>query len=175
MIERKNEVTLHGNPMTLMGPRLEAGNPMPDATVLDNDLNPMKISRFRGKTLIISSVPSLDTPVCDMETRRFNREATSLGDHVEILTISVDLPFAQKRWCAATGVDRVHTLSDHREVEFGQKFGVLIKELRLLARTVFVVDSDGIIRYIQRVEEVAQEPDYDQVIEAVKSLEKVKA
>jgi thiol peroxidase len=120
--------------------------------------------------VVISAVPSLDTPVCDMETRRFNSEAAKLSKDIVILTISMDLPFAQKRWCGAAGVDKVVTLSDHREAEFGNSYGVLIKELRLLARAVFVVDAEGVVRYVQLVKEVADEPDYDAVISAAKNL-----
>ena len=116
------------------------------------------------------SVPSLDTAVCDMETRRFNKEAEGLGPDVVILTISMDLPFAQKRWCGAAGVDRVVTLSDHREASFGLGYGMLIKELRLLARSIFVVDREGLIRYIQVVGEITDEPDYDEVLDAVRKI-----
>jgi len=115
-------------------------------------------------------VPSLDTPVCDLETRRFNQEAATLGPGVAVLTLSMDLPFAQKRWCGAAGVDKVTTLSDHRDASFGAAYGTLIRELRLLARCVFVVDKDGVLRYIQLVKEIAQEPDYAAVLDAVKKL-----
>ena len=141
MEERDGLVTMKGNPITLMGTELQVGDQAPDFVAMDNDLNPVSFDSFRGKVCIISSVPSLDTPVCDMETRRFNDEAGRLGDDVEILTISMDLPFAQKRWCGAAGVDKVQTLSDHRDAAFGQAYGVLIKGLRLLARAVFVVDK----------------------------------
>jgi thiol peroxidase len=161
---------MKGNPITLMGTELQVGDKAPDFVAIDNDLNPVSFDSFRGKVCIISSVPSLDTPVCDMETRRFNDEAGRLGDDVEILTISMDLPFAQKRWCGAAGVDRVQTLSDHRDAAFGQTYGVLIKGLRLLARAVFVVDKEGTIRYIELVKEIASEPDYDTVLTAVKEL-----
>jgi thiol peroxidase len=161
---------MKGNPVTLIGTELQVGNKAPDFLVIDNDLNPVSFASFRGKVCIISSVPSLDTPVCDVETRRFNDEAGRLGDNVEILTISMDLPFAQKRWCGAAGVDRVQTLSDHRDAAFGQAYGVLIKGLRLLARAVFVVDKDGTIRYLELVNEIASEPDYDSVLKAVKEL-----
>lgn len=170
MEERSGAVTMRGNPLTLVGKGLNVGDPAPDIEVMDNDLNPVKLSSYRGKVCIVSTVPSLDTPVCDMETRRFNQEAANLGSEVAILTISTDLPFAQKRWCGAAGVDKVATLSDHREVAFGEAYGVLIKELRLLARAVFVVDKEGVIRYIQLVKEIAEEPDYDAVIAAVKEL-----
>ncbi|MCG6946608.1 MAG: thiol peroxidase [Deltaproteobacteria bacterium] len=170
MQERDGLVTMKGNPITLMGNELQAGDKAPDFVAIDNDLTPVSFDSFRGKVCIISSVPSLDTPVCDMETRRFNDEAGRLGDDVVILTISMDLPFAQKRWCGAAGVDRVQTLSDHRDAAFGQAYGVLIKGLRLLARAVFVVDKEGSIRHIELVKEIASEPDYDSVLTAVKEL-----
>ncbi len=170
MQERDGIVTMKGNPITLMGTEPKVGDMAPDFVAVDNDLNPVNFDSFRGKVCIVSSVPSLDTPVCDMETRRFNDEAGRLGDDVEILTISMDLPFAQKRWCGAAGVDRVQTLSDHRDAAFGQAYGVLIKGLRLLARAVFVVDKEGTIRYMELVKEIASEPDYDSVLTAVKEL-----
>jgi thiol peroxidase len=168
--ERTGIVTMKGNPLTLVGKELIEGDSAPDFEALDNDLLPVRLSSFRGKVCVISSVPSLDTPVCDMETRRFNEEAGNLSSDVSILTISMDLPFAQKRWCGAAGVDRIITLSDHREAEFGTKYGVLIKELRLLARALFVVDREGVIRYIQIVKEISQEPDYDTVLDMVKEI-----
>ena len=171
MEEHVGIVTVNGKPMTLIGKRLKEGDPAPDFEVLDNDLLPVRLSSFRGKVCVISAVPSLDTPVCDVETRRFNEEAGQLSPDVQILTISMDLPFAQKRWCGAAGVDRVITLSDHREAEFGTKYGVLIKELRLLARALFVVDRDGIIRYIQIVGEASREPDYDTVLDMVRKVD----
>jgi len=170
MIERSGLITMKGNPLTLLGKELKVGDVAPDFEILDNDLSPVKFSSFRGKTCVISSVPSLDTPVCDMETRRFNEEAGKLGEDVQILTISMDLPFAQKRWCGASGVDKVITLSDHRDASFGADYGVLIKELRLLARVVFVIDREGVIRYIQIVKEQTEEPDYDAVLEAIHAL-----
>ena len=170
MQERDGIVTMKGNPITLMGTELQVGDKAPDFVAIDNDLNPVSFDSFRGKVCIVSSVPSLDTPVCDMETRRFNDEAGRLADDVEIITISMDLPFAQKRWCGAAGVDRVQTLSDHRDAAFGQAYGVLIKGLRLLARAVFVVDKEGTIRYMELVKEIASEPDYDSILTAVKEL-----
>jgi thiol peroxidase len=170
MQERAGLVTMKGNPITLIGPELKVGDKAPDFVAIDNDLNPVSFDSFRGKVCILSSVPSLDTPVCDMEARRFNDEAARLGEDVEILTISMDLPFAQKRWCGAAGVDKVHTLSDHRDAAFGLAYGVLIKDLRLLARAVFVVDEDGIIRYAELVNEIASEPNYDSVMKAVKEI-----
>ena len=170
MTERSGAVTMRGNPLTLIGSEVKVGDPAPDIEVLDNDLAPVRLSNYKGKVCIVSTVPSLDTPVCDMETRRFNQEAAELGDDIVILTISTDLPFAQKRWCGAAGVEKVVTLSDHREAAFGDAYGVLVKELRLLARSVFVVDKEGIIRYIQLVKEIAEEPDYDAVINAAREL-----
>ena len=170
MNERTGMITMRGNPLTLIGKEIKPGEPAPDFESLNNELKPVRLSSFRGKVVVISAVPSLDTPVCDMETRRFNSEAAKLSDDIVILTISMDLPFAQKRWCGAAGVDKVVTLSDHREAEFGKAYGVLIKELRLLARAVFVVDAEGAVRYVQLVKEVAEEPDYDAVISAAKKL-----
>jgi thiol peroxidase len=170
MMERTGLVTMKGNPLTIVGKELKVGEAAPDFEVLDNDLSPVRFSSFRGKICVISSVPSLDTPVCDMETRRFNEEAGKLGEDIQILTISMDLPFAQKRWCGASGVDKVITLSDHRKASFGTDYGVLIKELRLLARVVFVIDREGVIRYIQIVKEQTEEPDYDAVLEAIHAL-----
>ena len=170
MEERGGIITMKGNPLTLVGKELKAADPAPDFEALDNDLSPVNLSSFRGKVCVISSVPSLDTPVCDMETRRFNDEAGKLSADVQILTISMHLPFAQKRWCGAAGVDKVVTLSDHRDAAFGMAYGILIKELRLLARAVFVLDREGIVRYIQIVKEVTDEPDYDTVLETVNRL-----
>jgi thiol peroxidase len=170
MAERKGIITMKGNPLTIMGQEIRLGGPAPDIELLDNDLSPVRLSTYRGKICVIATVPSLDTSVCDLETRRFNQEAANLGNDVQILTISMDLPFAQKRWCGAAGVDRVITLSDHREAALGLAFGVLIKELRLLARGVFVLDREGVVRYIQIVKEVGNEPDYEAVLKAIKSL-----
>lgn len=170
MGERSGVVTFQGNPLTLVGTELKKGDHAPDVELLNNDLSPVKISSFRGKICVLATVPSLDTPVCDMETRRFNEEAGKLGADVVVLSVSMDLPFAQKRWCGAAGIDRVTTLSDHRDASFGQAYGVLIKELRLLARAVFVADKGGVIRYIQLVKELTQQPDYDAVLNAVKGL-----
>ena len=170
MQERGGLVTMKGNPITLIGPELKVGDKAPDFIAVDNDLTPVSLESFRGKVCIISSVPSLDTPVCDMETRRFNSEASRLGNEVVVLTISMDLPFAQKRWCGAAGVDRVVTLSDHRDGSFGRAYGVLIKDLRLLARAVFVIDKEGRITYLELVKEIASEPDYEAVLAAVAEL-----
>ena len=170
MQERPGAVTIHGNDLTLTGTEVNVGVQAPDFAALDNDLGEVNFSSYKGKVCIITSVPSLDTPVCDMETRRFNDEAGGLGDNVVILTISMDLPFAQKRWCGAAGVDKVQTLSDHRDASFGKAYGVLIKELRLLARAVFVVDPNATVRYRELVKEVTDEPDYEAALAAVKEL-----
>jgi thioredoxin-dependent peroxiredoxin len=169
MAERPGAVTFQGNPLTLLGTEVKAGEKAPEFNVLDNGLSPVSLAKYQGKVVIISAVPSLDTPVCDLETRRFNDEAAKLGEDVVVLTISMDLPFAQARWCGAAGVKHVTTLSDHKEASFGLSYGVLIKELRLLSRAVFVVDRKGIIRYVEMVKEITHEPDYDSALKAVKS------
>jgi len=164
------KITFKGNPMTLVGPELKVGDAAPDFTVVDNGLAPVNLASYAGKVKIISAVPSLDTPVCDTETRRFNQEAAKLPGAVAVLTVSLDLPFAQKRWCGAAGIDKVVTLSDYRDRSFGLAYGVLIDELKLLSRSIFVLDQNNTIRYIQHVPEVTQEPDYDAVLAAVRQL-----
>ncbi len=170
MSERDDEVTMNGKSMNLSGNKLKIGDRAPDFEVIDNNLKPACLKNFSEKVLILSAVPSLDTSVCDMETRRFNMEAEHLNKNIKILTISMDLPFAQKRWCGAAGVDRVVTLSDYKTASFGQAYGVLIKELRLLARAVFVLDKDRIIRHIQLVREITEQPDYTAVLDVAKKL-----
>jgi len=170
MTERKGLVTFLGGPLTLVGDEIKVGMTAPDEAVATTDLKPARVSDWRGKVVILSIVPSLDTPVCDLETRRFNKEAVDLGPDVVVLTVSRDLPFAQKRWCGATGVDRVVTLSDYAHGSFGRAWGVYLGELALLARAVFVIDREGVVRYVQLVPEVASEPDYAAVIEAVRAL-----
>ena len=168
MAERAGIVTMMGNPLTLVGTEVKVGQKAPDFVAHDNNLSPVKLSSFRGKTCVLVSVPSLDTPVCDLESRRFNEEAGRLGPDVVMLIISMDLPFAQKRWCGAAAVSRIQTLSDHRDASFGNAYGVLIKELRLLARAIFVVDREGSLRYIQLIKEITKEPNYQEVLEALK-------
>ena len=170
MNERKGIVTMKGNPVTLVGNEIKVGDKAPDCNLAANDLSAVSISSFGGKVRIVASVPSLDTAVCDMETRRFNEEAAKLDPNIVILTISMDLPFAQKRWCGAAGIQNVKTLSDYRQAQFGTSYGVLIKEFRLLARAIFVIDKTGTVRYIQIVNEVAKEPDYQAAIDAAKKL-----
>ena len=161
---------MKGNPLTLLGPELRQSQQAPDCELVANDLSTVNLSSYRKRVCIISSVPSLDTSVCSAMTRRFNEEAGKLSEDVVVLTVSMDLPFAQKRWCGAEGIEKVITLSDHREASFGKNYGVLIKELRLLARTIFVVDKQGSIRYIERVKEQTNEPDYEAVVNAAKEL-----
>jgi len=168
MAERTGLTTMKGNPLTLLGNEVKVGDTAPDATLVANDLSEVKLSSFKGKKVIISVVPSLDTPICDLQTKRFNQEASKLGD-VLVVTVSKDLPFAQKRWCAAAGATAVKTLSDYRG-NFGEIYGVLLKGLNLLARAIFVVDASGKVRYVQLVKEVATEPDYEAVLNAVRSL-----
>jgi thiol peroxidase len=170
MKERAGVVTMKGNPLTLVGNEVRVGDAAPDFEVVDNDLAPVRFSAYRGKVCVISSVPSLDTPVCDLETKVFNDKASQLSADVVILTVSMDLPFAQKRWCAGAGVDNVQTLSDYRDASFGQAFGMLIKELRLLARSVFLVDKAGTIQYVQLVKEIANEPDYQDIWDHLNTL-----
>jgi thiol peroxidase len=170
--DRKGAVTLRGNPITLGGPELKPGQSAPDFTALDNGLQPVKLSGAKGKVIVLSSVPSLDTPTCDTETRRFNQEAGKLGGGVEVWTISRDLPFAQKRWCGAAGVTSVKTLSDFRERAFGPAYGVEIKDgpiAGLVARAVFVVGKDGTLKHVEYVKEIASEPNYDAALAAAKS------
>ncbi len=170
MQERAGAVTMKGNPLTLLGEEIKVGDKAPDFTALDNGLAPVELSSFRGKVCIVCSVPSLDTPVCDIEARRFNEEASKLGPDVAVLVVSMDLPFAQKRWCAAAGVSEVQTLSDHRDASFGAAYGVLIKELRLLARAVFVIDKEGVVQHVELVKEIADEPDYEAALAAAGKL-----
>jgi len=160
MNERTGVITFKGNGMTLVGNAVAVGQAAPDATMTANDMSTVKISDYAGKVLIISAVPSLDTPVCDTQTRRFNDEAGKLGDGVAVLTVSLDLPFAQRRWCGAAGATHVKVVSDYKERAFGNAFGLLIKELCLLSRAVIVVDRSGKIAHMEIVKEVTQEPDY---------------
>ena len=169
MTERAAAVTLKANPMTLIGGELKVGDQAPDFTLKANDMSDKTLADFAGKVKIISIVPSLDTPVCDTQTRKFNEEAGGL-DGVVVLTVSVDLPMAQKRWCAAAGVDNVVCLSDFKDHSFGKDYGVRIKEVGLLARQVMVLDKDNTIKYIELVPEVTHEPNYDAAIAAAKGL-----
>jgi thiol peroxidase len=168
--EHPDIVTMQGKPVTLLGNRLQFGDKAPDFKVVSNDLSDISFSSFKGKVCLISVVPSLDTEVCNIQTLRFNEEAAKLNKDVIILTISMDLPFAQKRWCGTGGIERVTTLSDYHYGMFGRNYGVLIKELHLLTRSIFVVDTQGTIKHIELVKEITQEPDYDAALKAVKDL-----
>jgi thiol peroxidase len=167
-MERPGATTLKGNPLTLIGPELKAGDAAPDFTVTDGALKPVSLKDTGSNVRIISVVPSLDTPVCDAQTKRFNEEAASLPG-VDILTVSMDLPFAQKRWCGAFGVDRVKMLSDHKDGSFGSNYGTLIKELRIESRAIFVVDQNNKIRHAEYVKEVADFPNYEAALGAARS------
>lgn len=168
-MERKNIITFKGNPFTLLGTPVTVGQAAPDFTVLANDLSPKTLGDYKGKTLILSVVPSLDTGTCDVQTRRFNTEAAALGPNVRILTLSCDLPFAQSRWCGAAGATQLETLSDHRDLSFGMAYGVVIKELRLLTRSIFVVNPKGVITYCEIVPEVASAVNFDAALQAAKA------
>jgi len=170
MSDRTGVITLQGNSLTLTGHEVKVGDSAPDFTVLNGEMNEVSLSAFKGKTVLISSVPSLDTPTCHTETLHFNEEAANMAGDSVILTISMDLPFAQNRWCQTNSANNILTLSDYRNATFGETYGVLIKELRLLARTLFIVDKKGVIRYIQIVKEIADEPDYNEVLNALKHL-----
>ena len=169
-MERKGVIVFKGTPLTLIGPEIKIGDKAPDFSILSNELKEHNLKDFSGKTKVISVTPSLDTPVCDLQATRFDKEATSLPDDVVVLNISCDLPFAMARFCSAKNIGKVRTFSDHRDVSFGTAYGVLIKELLLLARAIFIVDKDDVIRYIEIVPEVTNEPDYAKALSALKSL-----
>ncbi len=166
------QVTFRGNPVALSGAEVKPNQPAPDFGVVDTALQPVRLDAARGKVVILSAVPSLDTPVCDTETRRFNEEASKLGEGVEVWTVSMDLPFAQKRWCAAAGIQRVRTLSDFRDRSFAQAYGTLIKDgplAGLSARAVFVVGKDGRVKHVEYVGDIAREPDYEAALAAARA------
>ncbi len=170
MTERDAAVTMKGSPKTLLGDELKIGDAAPAFQLTAPDFSQKSLADYSGKVKLIVTVPSLDTPVCDSEVRRFNKEAGALGDGVVSLVVSMDLPMAQKRWCGAAGAEEVHPLSDYMDHSFGPAYGVRIKEMGLLARTVMVIDRDDKIRYVQVVKEVADEPNYDEALAAVKSV-----
>ncbi|HZT36949.1 MAG TPA: thiol peroxidase [Bryobacteraceae bacterium] len=167
-MERPGATTLKGNPLTLIGPELKIGDRAPDFETVDDRLQTVKLADTGNNVRIFSVVPSLDTPVCDAQTKRFNEEASQLHG-VDIYTVSMDLPFAQKRWCGTFGVDHVKMLSDHRSGSFGEHYGTLIKELRIESRAIFVVDRDNILRYVEYVKEVADHPNYEAALAAARS------
>jgi len=169
MTERKGAVTFKGEPMTLVGEaEIVVGDKAPDFELVATDLTTRRLSDYKGKVVVLSTVPSLDTSVCDVQTRRFNAEAAELGDDVEVLTVSMDLPFAQKRWCGAAGVERVTCLSDYKAHDFGRQYALRIQELGLLARSVTVIDREGTVAYHELVREIAEEPNYDAALDVVK-------
>lgn len=167
--ERKDAVTLNGQPLTLLGPELKSGERAPDFSAVDINLRSFTLADTKGKARIFSVVPSLDTPVCEAMTRRFNQEVAELPD-VNIYTISMDLPFALSRWRAASGVRKVVLLSDHRDASFGLAYGTLIKEARLESRAIFVLDEEGVIRHVEYVKEIADQPNYTRVLEVAREL-----
>lgn len=169
-MERKNAVTLKGKPVTLIGKEIKVGQKAGSFKVLDHDLAERGLGDFRGKIKLIASVPSLDTPVCDSEIKRFNDEMANLSKDIVVIFISMDLPFAQKRFCQEFEINKIKTYSDHRDADFGMKYGVLIKELRLLARAIFLIDKDDIVRYVEYVKEVGTPPDYNSALKAVKGI-----
>jgi thiol peroxidase len=171
MVEkRKGIVTFKQNQVTLIGPDILVGSQAPDFKAVDGALQPVTRDSAKGKVQLITVVPSIDTGVCDTMTRKFNEEAAVLPENVEVYTISMDLPFAQKRWCGAAGIQRVKMLSDYQERSFGENYGLLIDELKLLARAVYVIDTDGKVAYREIVPEVTDEPDYSAALNAVKAL-----
>jgi thioredoxin-dependent peroxiredoxin len=166
--ERKGVITFKGGPLTLIGPEIKVGDTAPNFKVLNSSLQEITLDNFKGKTLIISVAPSLDTPVCSLQTQRFNKEIPQLPAGVEVITISADLPFAQARFCGAEGV-KMMTLSDHRDMAFGDAYGTHIKELRLDTRSVFVVGKDGKIKHVEIVKEVTEHPNYDEALKVAKA------
>lgn len=169
-MSQERAVAFKGNPITLVGPQLKAGDRAPDFNLNKNLLESVSLKDYAGKVKLISVVPSIDTGVCDAQTRRFNEEASGLGEQVVVLTVSADLPFAQSRWCAAAGVDRVVMLSDYKDNSFGKTYGVFIKEFHLDMRAIFVVDANDNITYVEVLNEMTEHPDYDAAINAVKAL-----
>ena len=174
-MERSGIITMKGKPLTLIGPDIRVGDQAPDFTVIDGNLNIFKLGDFAGQTKIISITPSLDTPVCDLQLRRFNREAASMPQDVVVLNISMDLPFAINRFCSTAGIDRARALSDHRDASFGAAYGVLIKELRLLARSIFIIDKNNFVRYREIVAEQSNHPDYENALKALAEITAARA
>ena len=170
MEKRTGVVTFAGNPIALLGKEVKVGDKAPAFTLLDNGLGEKTLADYAGKVKVISVVPSLDTGVCDAQTRRFNQNVSKLGENVVVLTVSVDLPFAQKRWCGAAGIDQVETLSDHRDLSFGENYGFILEGLRLLSRGIVVIDKDDVVRYVEYVPEVTSAVNFDAAEAATKEL-----
>ncbi len=169
-MERKGAVTFKGTPMTLLGPELKAGGIAPDFTVTDKDMTPVRLSGFGNKVKLISVTPSLDTPVCDGQARRFNVEAAKLPPGIVVMNISMDLPFAINRFCSTAAIERIRTLSDYMHADFGMSYGVVIKELKLLARSIFLLDGDNVVRYVEVVPEITRNVDFDKALDAARKL-----
>jgi thiol peroxidase len=168
MAERTGVITFKGGPLTLIGPEIKVGDTAPNFKLLNSSLQEVTLDSFKGKTLIISVAPSLDTPVCSLQTQRFNKEIPQLPAGVEVITVSADLPFAQARFCGAEGIKMI-TLSDHRDMAFGDAYGTHIKELRLETRSIFVVGKDGKIKHVEIVKEVTEHPNYDEALKVAKA------
>jgi thiol peroxidase len=171
MIEREGLITFQGNPLTLVGSELKIGDKAPDFILLDGELKEFSLKDFTGRIKVISVTPSLDTPVCDMQARRFNQEASRLGENIAVINVSMDLPFAISRFCTAAGIERVKAFSDHRDASFGNSYGVLIKELRLLARAVFIIDKKDIVQYREIVPEITHLPDFDAALGVINRIQ----
>jgi thioredoxin-dependent peroxiredoxin len=169
-MERKGVVTVKGDPVTLVGEEIKVGQKAPDFTLLDSNLNEIKLEKFKDKIKLIATVPSLDTPICDLQIKRFNDEAAEISKDIVIIFVSMDLPFAQKRFCQAYSIKKVKTLSDHRDADFAVKYGVLIKGLRLLSRSIFILDNNNDVQYVEYVQEIASHPDYEAALKALSSI-----
>ncbi len=169
-MERNNLVKMGGTPVTLVGNPIKVGDAAPDFTVLTPEMKTVSLSDFKGKIVLISAAPSIDTPVCDLQATRFNQEAAALPDDVQILNITVDLPFALSRYCAAKGIDKILTLSDHRDLSFGNAYGVVVKEFRLLARSLFLIDKNGIVCYFELVSDIKNHPNYEKALAEIKKF-----
>jgi len=170
MIERNNAVTKHGEPITLVGPEIKAGQKAPDFKLLDIGWKAVSLADSKGKTRLVSVVPSLDTKVCDLQTQRFELEAASVPGNVVMYTVSMDLPFAQERYCGAHAITKLKTLSDHMDASFGTGYGVLIKEMRLLSRSIFIIGADDNVKYVEYVKDISTHPDYDKALKALREI-----
>lgn len=168
--ERRSAVTLGGNPLTLVGPELKAGDSAPDFRCVKGLNEPVSIDTYRDKVKVFNVIGSVDTSVCDNQTRKFNEEASDLPDKVVVITVSMDLPFAMNRYCAAAGIDKVEMISDYQHASFGESYGVLVKEYRLLSRSLFIADTDNVLRYVQYVKEISEEPDYESALSVLRSM-----
>lgn len=169
-MEKSNTITVKGEPITLLGQGIQEGQSAPSFKVVDAELKDVASDEFKGKIKLIASVPSLDTPICDLQIKRFNDEAAKLSEEITIIFVSMDLPFAQKRFCQANKIKQVRTYSDYRDADFGLKYGVLIKELRLLARAIFIIDREDVVRYVEYVRELTSQPDYDKALSALREI-----